>query len=135
MRIGLFLGELLARPLDDVLAGIRQAADEGFASAWLPQVFGYDTLTVLALAGHSTPSIELGTAVVPTYPRHPMMLAGQALTVQAATGGRLARHRRVPSGGYRRHAGAFLRAAGSAHEGISVGPDAPGQRRAGLLPG
>jgi F420-dependent oxidoreductase-like protein len=90
MRIGLFLGDLLARPLDDVLAGIRQAADEGFASAWLPQVFGYDTLTVLALAGHSTPNIELGTAVVPTYPRHPMMLAGQALTVQAATGGRLA---------------------------------------------
>jgi F420-dependent oxidoreductase-like protein len=35
------------------------------------------------------PEIELGTAVVPTYPRHPMMLAQQALTVQAATGGRL----------------------------------------------
>jgi len=27
--------------------------------------------------------------VVPTYPRHPVMLAGQALTVQAATDGRL----------------------------------------------
>jgi F420-dependent oxidoreductase-like protein len=90
MRIGLFLGDLLARPLDEILAGVREAAEEGFASAWLPQVFGYDTLTVLALAGHETPRIELGTAVVPTYPRHPMMLAGQALTVQAATGGRLA---------------------------------------------
>jgi F420-dependent oxidoreductase-like protein len=31
----------------------------------------------------------LGTAVVPIYPRHPVMLAGQALTVQTATGGRL----------------------------------------------
>ncbi len=35
------------------------------------------------------PDIELGTAVVPAYPRHPVMLAGQALTVQAATAGRL----------------------------------------------
>jgi 5,10-methylenetetrahydromethanopterin reductase len=33
--------------------------------------------------------IDFGTAVVPTYPRHPVMLAAQALTVQAATGGRL----------------------------------------------
>jgi F420-dependent oxidoreductase-like protein len=90
MRIGLFLGDLMARPLDDVLSGIRRAADEGFHSAWLPQVMGYDALTLLALAGHDTPGIELGTAVVPTYPRHPMMLAGQALTVQAATGNRLA---------------------------------------------
>lgn len=90
MRVGLFLGDLMARPLHDVLAGIRRAADEGFHSAWLPQVMGYDALTLLALAGHETPNIELGTAVVPTYPRHPMMLAGQALTVQAATGNRLA---------------------------------------------
>ena len=35
------------------------------------------------------PRIELGTSVVPTYPRHPMMLAQQALTVNAASGGRL----------------------------------------------
>jgi F420-dependent oxidoreductase-like protein len=34
------------------------------------------------------PDIYLGTAVVPTYPRHPMMLAQQALTVQQATGNR-----------------------------------------------
>jgi F420-dependent oxidoreductase-like protein len=33
--------------------------------------------------------IELGTAVVPTYPRHPAALAQQALTTAAACGGRL----------------------------------------------
>jgi 5,10-methylenetetrahydromethanopterin reductase len=44
---------------------------------------------VLAIAGRQVPGIELGTAVVPTYPRHPMMLAQQALTTQAACGGRL----------------------------------------------
>ncbi|MFN7150334.1 MAG: LLM class flavin-dependent oxidoreductase, partial [Microthrixaceae bacterium] len=56
----------------------------------IAQIFGLDALTALAVAGASTSRIELGTAVVPTYPRHPMMLAGQALTVQAATGDRLA---------------------------------------------
>ena len=51
---------------------------------------GFDALTMLALAGRQTSRIELGTAVVPTYPRHPTALAQQALTAQAATNGRLA---------------------------------------------
>ena len=122
MRIGLFLGDLLARPLDEILAGIREAAEEGFASAWLPQVSGYDTLTILALAGHETPGIELGTAVVPTYPRHPLMLAGQALTVQAASGGRLA----LAPGRDRGHVRLFLRAAGPPHARVPVGPPTAG---------
>ena len=46
-------------------------------------------LTVIAMAGMQTHRIELGTAVVPTYPRHPVALAQQALTAQVATGGRL----------------------------------------------
>jgi F420-dependent oxidoreductase-like protein len=68
----------------------RRAEEAGFASAWLPQVSGVDALTVLALAGRETTRIELGTAVVPTFPRHPTVLAGQALTAQDASGGRLA---------------------------------------------
>ena len=62
----------------------------GFTSCWLPQVNTIDALMVLALAGVATRTIELGTAVVPTYPRHPTALAAQALTVQDATGNRLA---------------------------------------------
>jgi F420-dependent oxidoreductase-like protein len=70
----------------------RAAAAEaaGFASVWLPQVGTVDALMSLALAGRDTHTIELGTAVVPTYPRHPMALAAQALTVQDATDNRLA---------------------------------------------
>jgi F420-dependent oxidoreductase-like protein len=48
-----------------------------------------DALTALAVVGHEVPGIGLGTAVIPTYPRHPMVLASQALTTQAACGGRL----------------------------------------------
>src|SRR5690606_30372166 len=34
------------------------------------------------------PRIALGTAVVPTYPRHPSMIAAQARTVNQISGGR-----------------------------------------------
>ena len=53
------------------------------------QIFGPDALTLLAVAGSQVPGIGLGTGVVPVYPRHPMMLAQQALTVQMATDNRL----------------------------------------------
>jgi 5,10-methylenetetrahydromethanopterin reductase len=91
MRIGMSLTEP-AGP--DGLTALRdqlqQAADDGFASAWMSNIFGVDALTALAVAGSQVPGIELGTAVVPTYPRHPAVLAQQALTVALAVGGRLA---------------------------------------------
>ena len=77
-------------PLGQVRDALRRAADDGFASAWMNNIFGLDALTALAVVGSQVPGIELGTAVVPTYPRHPAALAQQALTVAAATDGRLA---------------------------------------------
>ncbi|HEX9258935.1 MAG TPA: TIGR03564 family F420-dependent LLM class oxidoreductase [Acidimicrobiales bacterium] len=89
MRIGIFGSATAAGSVDDVVADVRAAAEDGFATHWQAQVFGLDTLTALAVVGREVPGIELGTGVVPTYPRHPMMLAQQALTVQSAIGGRL----------------------------------------------
>lgn len=88
MRIGLFFGE--TGSVESLVQQVVGAERDGFPSVWFSQIFGCDALTVIALAGQQTTSIELGTAVVPVYPRHPHMLAQQALTVQAATGGRLA---------------------------------------------
>jgi 5,10-methylenetetrahydromethanopterin reductase len=69
---------------------VRRAADDGFASVWMSNIFGLEALTSLAVAGSHVPGIELGTAVVPTYPRHPAVLAQQALTAALAVGpGRL----------------------------------------------
>jgi 5,10-methylenetetrahydromethanopterin reductase len=90
MRIGIFGGLSANGPIDTIVDDARAAEEEGFASYWLPQIFGVDALTALAVVGREVPRIELGTAVVPTYPRHPMMLAQQALTVQSIIGGRLA---------------------------------------------
>lgn len=89
MRIGIN-GTGSLSTLEQLRDAVQRAEADGFDSFWIAQIFGLDALTALAVAGATTSRIELGTAVVPTYPRHPMMLAGQALTVQAATGDRLA---------------------------------------------
>jgi F420-dependent oxidoreductase-like protein len=67
----------------------RRAAANGFASFWLSQITGPDALTALAAVAADAPGIELGTSIVPVYGRHPITLAAQALTAQAAAGGRL----------------------------------------------
>jgi F420-dependent oxidoreductase-like protein len=76
-------------PIADVTDQVRRVADAGLHTAVSSQIFAYDALTLLAVVGQQVPGVELATGVVPTYPRHPYVLAVQALTVQAATGGRL----------------------------------------------
>jgi len=87
MKIG--LGLETGGTIDEVVERARTLAATGASSLWASQIFGWDTLTVLAVVGREVPEVGLGTAVVPVHPRHPMMLAEQALTVQAAGGGRL----------------------------------------------
>src|ERR1700748_2879601 len=90
MRIGTSAAEPAgADALVRLREELQRAADDGFASAWMSNIFGLDALTALAVAGSQVPGIELGTAVVPTYPRHPVVLAQQAMTVATAVGGRL----------------------------------------------
>ena len=90
MRIGVALQEpsgpgAMTKLRDE----LQRAAGDGFTSAWMSNIFGMDALTALAVAGSQVPGIEVGTAVVPTYPRHPAALAQQARTVAAAVDGRL----------------------------------------------
>jgi 5,10-methylenetetrahydromethanopterin reductase len=93
MRIGVFFPTKEHAPLDETVGRMVEVAGRGYSAVWLPQSSGFDALTVLALVGretsHMTARVELGTSVVPTYPRHPVALAAQALTVNAATRSRL----------------------------------------------
>jgi 5,10-methylenetetrahydromethanopterin reductase len=89
MRIGVFFPTKEHAPLDETVARMVEVARLGFSAVWLPQSTGFDALTVLALVGREVDDVELGTSVVPTYPRHPVVLAAQALTVNAAVGARL----------------------------------------------
>ncbi|MEX2080815.1 MAG: TIGR03564 family F420-dependent LLM class oxidoreductase [Dehalococcoidia bacterium] len=90
MRIGLMVGEGSgSQPgLEGLIENVKNAESAGFHTAWMANIFGLDAISSLAIAGRETSTIELGTAVVPTYPRHPMAIAQQALTAQAAANGR-----------------------------------------------
>lgn len=85
MQISVTIG---GRSVDDVVGQAEQAANDGFTTAWLANIFGVDAITAIAVAGRAVPGIHLGTAVVPTFPRHPHALAQQAMTAWDATGGR-----------------------------------------------
>ena len=89
MKIGIFGGTVNSGTIDDVVAEAKQVERDGFASYWAPNIFGHDALTALAIVGREVPRIEIGTSVVPTYPRHPIAIAQQSHTVNAASKGRL----------------------------------------------
>lgn len=89
VRIGVYVSASPDASIDAVISKFVQVERFGLHTAWAGQMFDWDALTLLALAGRATRRIELGSWVVPTYPRHPSALAHQALTVQAATGMRL----------------------------------------------
>ena len=89
MRIGITIG---ADGTETTLAQLvelgRIIEEKGFDNIWMANIFSYDAIAALSLIGHETKTIGLGTAVTPTYPRHPTALAQQALTAAAMTDNR-----------------------------------------------
>lgn len=93
MRIGINInysaGGGQSATVDQLIERVSDIAEAGFSTVAFAQLAGVDALSLIALAGRAIPDIELETAVVPIYGRHPMVMAQQALTAQAATRGRL----------------------------------------------
>lgn len=88
MQIGIFIGGAGPAPsVLDIVEQAQRAEAAGFATFAMANIFSHDAMGALTLAAAETERIELMTAVVPTYPRHPHAMAQQALTVQAASGG------------------------------------------------
>jgi F420-dependent oxidoreductase-like protein len=94
MRIALMVGPERGRystKVERLRADAKWAEDAGLSSVWVPQIPDeFDALTMAVIVGEVTSRVEIGTAVVPVQPRHPIALAQQALSVQAVCGGRLA---------------------------------------------
>jgi F420-dependent oxidoreductase-like protein len=88
MRIGISGRDTGQSTIDEIVADAKAAEQDGFATYVLTQIFGLDAMGVLAVVGREVPRIELATGVVPTYGRHPVTMAQQARTVQAASDGR-----------------------------------------------
>jgi F420-dependent oxidoreductase-like protein len=84
MRIGLSgSGSSIERIIDQA----RAAEADGFSSLWYPSTIGIgDPLVAAAVAGRETTSIELGTAVLQTYPCHPLLLASRVTAACAVMG-------------------------------------------------
>ena len=84
MRIGLTGGGATA---DRIVSQASRAEADGFTSMWYPSAAGGgDPLPVMTLAGRTTAAIELGTAVLQTYPCHPVLAASRANAVAFAIG-------------------------------------------------
>lgn len=89
MRIGIMIGgDGQRRTLDDIVSTARRVEQAGVDDVWMANIFSHDAISTLALVGREVPRIGLGTAVTPTYPRHPVAIAQQALTTAAASGNR-----------------------------------------------
>jgi len=88
MRIGLWIDEEGLR-IDEVGAAAKAAEDSGIDRIWFSQRTGWDALTLIAGAAPYTSTMRFAVGVVPVYPRHPLALAAQALSVQALTNNRL----------------------------------------------
>ncbi|MET8165941.1 TIGR03564 family F420-dependent LLM class oxidoreductase [Streptomyces sp. NPDC005329] len=86
MTIGVALP--LQNRIDPTVRLAREAHEAGLRSAWFGQTFGYDSPSLAAIVGREVPGLQVGTAAIPVFGRHPLLVASQAQTAQAATGGR-----------------------------------------------
>ena len=104
MRFGLMSGASMSGvTVDSIVALAKRAEAAGFASLWMAHIRSIDAIAALGVAGRETTRIELGTAVTPTYPRHPMAMAQQALTTAQLSSNRFVlgiglSHQRVVEG-------------------------------------
>ena len=89
MQIGVMIGaDGAANTIDGVVNVAQNVEAKGLHNVWMANIFGFDAISTLSIVGRETQRIGLGTAVTPTYPRHPTALAQQAMTAAAATGNR-----------------------------------------------
>jgi F420-dependent oxidoreductase-like protein len=83
MRIGLTGG---GSTLNKIVAQAQRVEEQGFTSLWYASNVAGDPLAAMAIAGRETARIELGTAVLQTYPCHPLLQANRAMATADAMG-------------------------------------------------
>jgi F420-dependent oxidoreductase-like protein len=77
------------RMATDVLGQIEQSEQAGIPAVWMTTGGArLDSLTVFAAAAGRTRHITFGTAIVPTFPRHPLVVVQQVQVVAQLAPGR-----------------------------------------------
>ncbi len=74
--------------VDEISELARRCEQAGLNTLWMANVFSLDAIMTMAIAGRESRTLEVGTAVTPTYPRHPTAIAQQAVTAAAACNNR-----------------------------------------------
>lgn len=74
---------------DEACARVRLADEAGVDTVWVPEAWGRDCFTILALLARETQHIQLGTGIVNTYSRTPAALAQHFATLDEVSGGRV----------------------------------------------
>ncbi|MEU0384710.1 TIGR03564 family F420-dependent LLM class oxidoreductase [Streptomyces chartreusis] len=85
MTIGVALP--LHHDIDGTVRLAREAHEARLRSAWFGQTFAYDSPSLAAIVGREVPGLHVGTAAIPVFGRHPLLISSQAQTAQAATRG------------------------------------------------
>src|SRR6188472_109016 len=86
-RVGLIVDKANSA---DAVKTIVAAEAAGVRQIWMVQPpFAPDVLTTFAAAAAKTSTVRMRTSIVPTYPRHPLFLAQQALALHDIAPGRL----------------------------------------------
>src|ERR1700743_1113831 len=84
MKVGAMIEPRLPGATEFAIAAERIGVD----SLWIPEVWGYDALTGLALLAAKRASVRLGTFVVQLGARSPALLATSALSLEELSAGR-----------------------------------------------
>lgn len=85
-RIGITLN---GTRVAEIQTAIERAEQLGIQAVWMPTAGAMlDNITTFAAAAARTRSIMLGTSIVPTYPRHPLVMAQQVQVVDQLAPGR-----------------------------------------------
>src|SRR5439155_21562335 len=87
-RIGFVVGDGHSMNAALAVSKIVAAEEAGVRQVWMNQEY-LDTLTIFAASAAQTSTVRLGTAVVQTYPRHPLALAQQVLALNDIAPARL----------------------------------------------
>lgn len=86
--VSLWVRPSATNDVDDIVEQAHNAHRLGIDAVWLGQRFDLDSLSMAAIVGAQVPGLRVGTSIVPINPRHPIVVASQAQTAQAAAHGR-----------------------------------------------
>lgn len=74
--------------IEDFVALAVRGEALGYDRVWMPETWGRDAVTTLAVIGQQTTTIGLGTSITPIYSRTPALVGQTAATLQESSGGR-----------------------------------------------